>query len=126
LVKFGIIPELVGRLPVIATLSELDENALVQILTEPKNAIVKQYTAMLAMDDVKLTITDDGLREIAKLALARKTGARGLRSILEKILLEPMFYAPDKKDLAEIVIDKDVVIGKKAPIEIMRSAKKAA
>jgi len=126
LVKFGIIPELVGRLPVIATLSELDENALVQILTEPKNAIVKQYTAMLAMDDVKLTIKDDGLREIAKLALARKTGARGLRSILEKILLEPMFYAPDKKDLAEIVIDKDVVVGKKAPIEIMRTAKKAA
>ena len=126
LVKFGIIPELVGRLPVITTLSELDENALVQILTEPKNAIVKQYTAMLAMDDVKLTIKDDGMREIAKLALARKTGARGLRSILEKILLEPMFYAPDKKDLAEIVIDKDVVVGKKAPIEIMRSAKKAA
>ncbi|MBP5485785.1 MAG: ATP-dependent Clp protease ATP-binding subunit ClpX [Alphaproteobacteria bacterium] len=126
LVKFGIIPELVGRLPVITTLSELDEDALVQILTEPKNAIVKQYTAMLAMDDVKLTIKDDGLREIAKLALVRKTGARGLRSILEKILLEPMFYAPDKKDLAEIVIDKDVVNGKKAPIEIMRTAKKAA
>ena len=125
-IKFGIIPELVGRLPVIATLSELDENALVQILTEPKNAIVKQYTAMLAMDDVKLTIKEDGLREIAKLALARKTGARGLRSILEKILLEPMFYAPDKKDLAEIVIDKDVVNGKKAPIEIVRTAKKAA
>ena len=126
LVKFGIIPELVGRLPVITTLSELDENALVQILTEPKNAIVKQYTAMLAMDDVKLTIKEDGLREIAKLALARKTGARGLRSILEKILLEPMFSAPDKKDLAEIVIDKDVVNGKKVPIEIMRTAKKAA
>ena len=86
LVKFGIIPELVGRLPVITTLSELDENALVQILTEPKNAIVKQYTAMLAMDDVKLTIKDDGLREIAKLALARKTGARGLRSILENTM----------------------------------------
>ena len=126
LVKFGIIPELVGRLPVIATLSELDEDALVKILTEPKNAIVKQYTAMLAMDDVKLTITDDGLREIAHMALSRKTGARGLRSILEKILLEPMFSAPDKKDLAEIVIDKDVVSGKKAPVEIMKNAKKAA
>ena len=126
LVKFGIIPELVGRLPVVATLTELDENALVKILTEPKNAIVKQYAAMLNMDDVKLTITDDGLREIARLALARKTGARGLRSILENILLEPMFYAPDKPDLSEIVIDKNVVAGKKPPVEILRDAKKAA
>ncbi len=126
LVKFGIIPELVGRLPVIATLTDLDEDALVKILTEPKNAIVKQYTAMLEMDNVKLTITTDGLREIAKLALARKTGARGLRSILEKILLEPMFNAPDNPDLAEIVIDKDVVTGKKAPVEILRTAKKVA
>jgi len=126
LVKFGIIPELVGRLPVVATLQELDENALVRILTEPKNAIVKQYAAMLDMDGVKLTITDDGLCEIARLALARKTGARGLRSILENILLEPMFYAPDKPDLAEIVIDKDVVSGKKPPVEILRDAKKAA
>ena len=82
LVKFGIIPELIGRLPVVTTLTELDEDALVKILTEPKNAIVRQYVAMLDMDDVKLTVTEDGLREIAKLALARKTGARGLRSIL--------------------------------------------
>ena len=126
LVKYGIIPELVGRLPVVATLTELDEDALVRILTEPKNAIVKQYVAMLEMDNVKLNITSDGLREIAKLALARKTGARGLRSILEKILLEPMFTAPDKTDLAEIVIDKNVVLGKKAPMEILRGAKKAA
>lgn len=126
LVKYGIIPELVGRLPVVATLTELDEDALVRILTEPKNAIVKQYVAMLEMDNVKLNITSDGLREVAKLALARKTGARGLRSILEKILLEPMFTAPDKADLAEIVIDKNVVLGKKAPVEILRGAKKAA
>lgn len=126
LVKFGIIPELVGRLPVITTLQELDEKALVKILTEPKNAIVKQYSAMLAMDGVKLTIKDDALREIAKTAVARKTGARGLRSILEKILMQPMFEAPDKPDLAEIVIDKDVVLGKKAPIEILKEAKKAA
>ena len=117
---------MVGRLPVVATLTELDEDALVKILTEPKNAIVKQYTAMLEMDNVKLTIKPDGLREIARLALARKTGARGLRSILEKILLEPMFNAPDKPDLAEIVIDKDVVSGKKPPVEIMHPAKKAA
>lgn len=126
LVKFGIIPELVGRLPVITTLQELDESALVKILTEPKNAIVKQYSAMLAMDGVKLTIKDDALQEIAKTAVARKTGARGLRSILEKILMQPMFEAPDKPDLVEIVIDKYVVQGKKKPIEIFKESKKAA
>ena len=126
LVKFGIIPELVGRLPIVTTLQDLDEDALVKILTEPKNAIVKQYAAMLEMDGVKLTITDDGLRAIAKRAVERKTGARGLRSILEKILLEPMFEAPEKEDLAEIVIDKDVVAGKKPPVEILRDAKKVA
>ena len=124
--KFGIIPELVGRLPIVTTLQDLDEDALVKILTEPKNAIVKQYAAMLEMDGVKLTITDDGLRAIAKRAVERKTGARGLRSILEKILLEPMFEAPEKEDLAEIVIDKDVVAGKKPPVEILRDAKKVA
>lgn len=126
LVKFGIIPELVGRLPVITTLQELDEPALIKILTEPKNAVVKQFAAMLAVDGVKLTITDDGLQEIAKLAVARKTGARGLRSILEKILMQPMFEAPDKEGLSEIVIDKDVVLGTKAPVEIFADAKKAA
>ena len=126
LVKFGIIPELVGRLPVITTLQELDENALVQILTQPKNAVVKQFAAMLELDGVKLTITDDGLSEIAKLAVARKTGARGLRSILEKILMGPMFDAPDKEDLTEIVIDRDVVAGVKAPVEIFADSKKAA
>ncbi len=126
LVKFGIIPELVGRLPVITTLRELDEDALVKILTEPKNAVVKQFSAMLEMDDVKLTITDDGLREIAKMAVARKTGARGLRGILERVLMQPMFDAPDKEDLVEIVIDADVVNGKKTPVEILADAKKAA
>ncbi len=126
LVKFGIIPELVGRLPIVTTLQDLDEDALVKILTEPKNAIVKQYAAMLEMDGVKLTIKDDGLRAIAKRAVERKTGARGLRSILEKILLQPMFDAPDKDDLAEIVIDKDVVAGKKPPVEILKENKKAA
>ena len=126
LVKFGIIPELVGRLPVITTLRELDEDALVKILTEPKNAVVKQFAAMLEMDNVKLNITDDGLREIAKMAVARKTGARGLRGILERILMQPMFDAPDNDDLTEIVIDADVVAGKKPPIEILKDAKKAA
>ena len=126
LVKFGIIPELIGRLPVITTLEALDEEALVKILTEPKNAVVKQFTAMLGMDNVKLNITDEGLRAIAKLAVARKTGARGLRSILERVLLQPMFDAPDKEDLAEIIIDADVVDGKKPPVEIMKETKKAA
>jgi len=126
LVKFGIIPELIGRLPIVTTLQELDEDALVKILTEPKNAIVKQYAAMLDLDGVKLTITPDGLREIAKMAVARKTGARGLRSILEKLLLQPMFDAPEKTDLSEIVIDKNVVLGKKQPIEILAESKKAA
>ncbi len=126
LVKFGIIPELVGRLPIITTLQDLDEAALVKILTEPKNAIVKQYVAMLNIDGVKLTVTADALREIAHLAVQRKTGARGLRSILEKLLLQPMFDAPEKDGLQEIVIDKDVVLGKKPYVEIFAEPKKAA
>lgn len=126
LVRFGIIPELIGRLPIVTTLNPLDEDALVKILTEPKNAIVKQYSAMLEMDGIKLNVTKDGLRAIAKMAVERKTGARGLRSILEKILLQPMFGAPDKQDLQEIVIDADVVNGKKAPVEIFAENKKAA
>lgn len=126
LVRFGIIPELIGRLPIVTTLQPLDEKALVKILTEPKNAIVKQYAAMLEMDGIKLNITKDGLTAIAKMAIERKTGARGLRSILEKILLKPMFDAPDKKDLQEIVIDSDVVNGKKEAVEIYAETKKAA
>ena len=126
LVKFGIIPELIGRLPIVTTLKPLDEKALVKILTEPKNAIVKQYSAMLEMDGIKLNVTKDGLTAIAKMAIDRKTGARGLRSILEKILLQPMFDAPDKKGLQEIVIDAEVVNGKKAPMEIYAENKKAA
>ncbi len=126
LVRFGIIPELIGRLPIVTTLQPLDEGALIKILTEPKNAIVKQYSAMLEMDGIKLTITKDGLKAIAKMAIERKTGARGLRSILEKILLQPMFEAPDKKDLQEIVIDADVVNNKKAAMEIYAESKKVA
>ena len=126
LVRFGLIPELVGRLPVITALSDLDEESLVRILTEPKNAITKQYAAMLEIEGVKLTITPDGLAEIAKLAKARKTGARGLRSILEKILLSVMFDAPDQQDLTEVVIDADVASGQKSPVQIFADAKKAA
>jgi len=120
LVKFGLIPELVGRLPVITVLKSLSEEDLIKILTEPKNAILKQFQAMMKFDNVKLTITEDGLKEIAHLAKVRNTGARGLRSILENILLSPMFEAPDKKDLNEIVIDSDVVLGKKDYIEILK------
>ena len=126
LVRFGIIPELVGRLPVIATLTELDEDALVEILTKPKNAIVRQYQAMMEMEGVTLVIKDDALHAIAKKALARKSGARGLRSILEKILLQPMFDAPDKPNLKEILIDAEVVEGSKPPVEIFEKTKKAA
>ena len=126
LVKFGIIPELVGRLPIITALTELDEDALIKILTEPKNAIVKQYQAMFEMEGVKLTLKPDALKAIAEKALKRKTGARGLRSILEKILLSPMFDAPDKPDLKEIVINADVIEDKKPPLEIFADAKKAA
>jgi len=126
LVKFGIIPELIGRLPIVTTLEDLDEQALIKILTEPKNAIVKQYTAMLNADGVGLNITKDGLQAIAKLAIERKTGARGLRSILENILLQSMFEAPDKKGLKEIIVDAEVVSGKKVPMEIYTESKKAA
>lgn len=126
LVRFGIIPELIGRLPVITTLNELDEAALVEILTKPKNAIVRQYQALMEMEGVKLVIKEDALHAIAKKALARKSGARGLRSILEKLLLQPMFDAPDKPELAEIVIDADVVDNKKFPVEVLKKSKKVA
>ncbi|MDR1696634.1 MAG: ATP-dependent Clp protease ATP-binding subunit ClpX [Rickettsiales bacterium] len=126
IVKFGIIPELVGRLPIITTLDELDADALVQILTKPKNAIVKQFQALFEMDNINLKITDDALTEIANQALKRKTGARGLRSILENILTEPMFTAPDNRELSEIVIDADVAAGKKPAVEILAKPAKAA
>ncbi|MCL2629806.1 MAG: ATP-dependent Clp protease ATP-binding subunit ClpX [Alphaproteobacteria bacterium] len=126
IVKFGLIPELIGRLPIIATLEDLDEKALIKILTEPKNAITKQFQAMFASDNIKLTFKPDALSAIAKLALERKTGARGLRSILEKMLLQSMFDAPDKKGLEEIIINKDVATGKCEPIEVSRAEKKTA
>lgn len=109
LIKFGLIPELIGRLPVIATLAELDEDALINILTEPKNALVKQYQALFGMEDVELTIEKDALQSIAKLAMERKTGARGLRSIVERSLLETMYQLPDLTDVKEVVIGKNVI-----------------
>ena len=118
LLKFGLIPEFVGRLPVVATLEDLDEGALVKILAEPKNALVKQYRKLFELENVGLTFTDDALSAIAKKAIQRKTGARGLRSIVEGILLDTMFDLPQMEGVAEIVIDKDVVEGRKEPIRV--------
>ncbi|HSO56787.1 MAG TPA: ATP-dependent protease ATP-binding subunit ClpX [Paenisporosarcina sp.] len=109
LLKFGLIPEFIGRLPVLASLEQLNENALVQILTEPKNALVKQYQKMIELDNVKLTFEDEALVEIAKLAIIRKTGARGLRSIIESLMLEVMFELPSREDIVECVITKETV-----------------
>ena len=110
LIKFGLIPELIGRLPVIATLAELDEEALINILTEPKNALVKQYQTLFEMEGVELKVQPSALRSIAKLAMQRKTGARGLRSIVERALLETMFRLPDiKEQVKTVVIDETVI-----------------
>ena len=118
LVKFGLIPEFIGRLPVIATLEDLDEDALIQILSEPKNALVKQYQRLFEMEDVELNFHEDALREIAKRAIVRKTGARGLRSIMEKILLDTMFDLPTLEGVREVVISDEVVKGNARPLYI--------
>ena len=118
LLKFGLIPEFVGRLPVVATLTDLDQKALVEILSAPKNALVKQYERLFSMEDVRLTFSEDALRAIAKKALARKTGARGLRSIMEAILLDPMFDLPALDGVEEVVINSEVVEGRARPLHI--------
>ena len=115
LLKYGLIPEFVGRMPVIATLSDLSEDALVKVLTAPKNALLKQYATLFEMEDVKLTVTDEALRAIAKKAIERKTGARGLRAILEENLMNLMYEIPDKKDVVEIIIDEAVINDSKEP-----------
>ena len=126
LLKYGLIPEFVGRLPVIATLDDLNEQALIKVLTEPKNALIKQYKTLFEMEDVKLTITDDALIAIAKKAIERKTGARGLRAIMEENLLELMYDIPDKKDITEIVINENVITEGKEPIFVKKRHKKSA
>ena len=118
LLKFGLIPEFVGRLPVVATLGDLDEDALVSILTMPKNALVKQYQRLFEMEDVKLAFAEEALRSIAKKAIKRKTGARGLRSIMEGILLETMFDLPGMEGVEEIVINREVVDASSKPLMI--------
>jgi len=116
LLKFGLIPEFIGRLPIVATLDDLHEEALIKILQEPKNALLKQYAKLFEIEGAKLTFTKDSLLAIAKKALIRKTGARGLRSILEDILLETMFELPSQSTISEVVINKDVVDGKIKPL----------
>ncbi len=125
LLKFGMIPEFIGRIPIIATLQPLDHEALVKILTEPKNALVKQYKHLLGMEGVDLTITDDALHEIANKAYERKTGARGLRSIMENCMLDLMFDVPSNSTIKEIVITGEVVKGDKEPILVMHNEKMA-
>jgi ATP-dependent Clp protease ATP-binding subunit ClpX len=124
LLKFGLIPEFVGRLPVIATLEDLDINALVKILSEPKNALVKQYKKLFEMEDVELDFTDDALVAIAKKGLERRTGARGLRSILENVLLDTMFDLPTMEGVDEVMIDKEVIEGRKEPIRVYSNTAK--
>ncbi|PID46955.1 MAG: ATP-dependent Clp protease ATP-binding subunit ClpX [Proteobacteria bacterium] len=115
LVRYGLIPEFIGRLPVVATLQELDEDSLVRILTEPKNALTKQYKKLFEMEGSELDIRDDALHAIARRAMERKTGARGLRSILERILLDTMYDLPSKQDVTKVVLDESVVVGDSEP-----------
>jgi len=124
LLKFGLIPEFVGRLPVIATLEDLDEPALVTILTEPKNALVKQYQRLFELEDAKLKFTDDALSAIAKRAIERKTGARGLRSIMEDILLDTMFELPGTEGVEEVVVNEEAVTSEAQPLLIYTERKK--
>jgi ATP-dependent Clp protease ATP-binding subunit ClpX len=119
LLKFGLIPEFIGRLPVVSALHELDEAMLVRVLTEPKNALVKQYQALLGMEDVTLTFTPEALKAVAKEASKRKTGARGLRAILEDTLLEVMFETPSRSDIREVVITAEAVLKKEKPILVL-------
>ena len=114
LLRFGLIPEFIGRLPIIASLDQLDEEALIEILTKPKNALVKQYQKMLELDDVELEFEEEALREIAKKAIERKTGARGLRSIIEGIMLDVMYDLPSRDDIAKCIITQEAVVHENA------------
>ncbi len=126
LLKFGMIPEFIGRLPVLATLEELDEKALISILTEPKNALVKQYKRLLELDGVNLKFTDNALQAVAAEAVRRKTGARGLRAILESAMLDVMYDIPSRKTAREVVINEEVIQKKEAPLVIMEKDAQSA
>ena len=123
LIKYGLIPEFIGRLPIATSVNELDKEALIEILTKPKNAITKQFVKMFQLDNIDLVFTDDSLEAMADLALTRKTGARGLRSILEKILLEQMYESPSRKDITKIIIDKENVLDDIAPKMVLKESK---
>lgn len=125
LIKYGLIPEFVGRLPIVATLEELDENALVSILTEPKNALTKQYRKLFEMEGVEIEFREGALKRVAEKAMERKTGARGLRSILEQVLLGTMYELPSLEDVSKVVIDETVVEGSSEPLLIFESSEKA-
>jgi len=118
LIKYGLIPEFISRFPVIASLHSLDKNALIDILTKPKNALIKQYEKIFEMEGVKLTFTQEALETVAELALKKKTGARALRSILEKTMLDIMFDLPNMKNISECVITPEVILEKEKPILI--------
>ena len=124
LLKFGLIPEFIGRLPILASLDDLDEKALVEILTVPRNALIKQYKKIYDLENVKLTFTKEALATVAKKAISRKTGARGLRSILEEILLDSMYEIPSDSNINEVVLNEDVVLGKSKPIVAYAKNKK--
>ena len=126
LIRYGLIPEFVGRLPVIATLGELDEDALIQILTEPRNALTKQYAKLFEMEGVEIDFREDALRAVAKKAMERKTGARGLRSILEGVLMDTMYSVPSDKHIAKVVIDESVIRGDSDPIKIYENTEQPA
>jgi len=126
LIKYGLIPEFVGRLPVLATLEELDEGALIQILTEPKNALIKQYQRLFHMEGVELEVRTTALGAVAKRALARKTGARGLRSILEQILLDTMYELPTLENVSKVVVDESMVSADGKPLLIYSDNQKVA
>ncbi len=125
LIRYGLIPEFVGRLPVVATLEELDTDALVQILTEPKNALTKQYTKLFEMEGVEVEFREDALRAVAQKAMERKTGARGLRSILESVLLDTMYDLPSSDSVTKVVIDESVIKGESEPMLMYENVDKA-
>jgi ATP-dependent Clp protease ATP-binding subunit ClpX len=121
LTRFGLIPELIGRLPIVTVLNELKEEDLVKILKEPKNALIKQYIKLFKFDDVEIEFTDEALIEIAKKAIAKKTGARGLRTILENVLLELMFHIPSSQDVEKVIINDKVVLEHEDPVLVSKN-----
>ena len=126
LLKFGMIPEFIGRVPVLATLEELDEPALVQILTEPKNSLIKQYEKLMSLEKVKLRFTEGALKAIAKKAVSRKTGARGLRAILEDVMLDLMYDIPSQNNIKEVIVNEEVIMNRESPIMLYEKQKEAS